>query len=63
MERTAIPAATLVAGVLVTAGASVQTFERYAREGDGEVEGKRGIVNVTDPDAAFASLRSRQEAQ
>ena len=37
MDRTAILAATLVAGVLVAAGASAQTFKRYAREGDWEI--------------------------
>ena len=37
MDRTALFAATLIAGALVTAGASAQTFERYAMEGDWEI--------------------------
>jgi len=37
MVKTAILAATLAAGVLVTAGASAETFKRYAREGDWEI--------------------------
>lgn len=37
MSRTSILAATLVAGALVTAGASAQTFETYATEGEWEI--------------------------
>ena len=37
MNRTALFAATLIAGALVTAGASAQTFKKYATEGDWEI--------------------------
>ena len=37
MDRTAFFAATLIAGALVAAGASAQTFTKYAREGDWEI--------------------------
>lgn len=37
MDRTALFAATLIAGALVAAGASAQTFKKYAMEGDWEI--------------------------
>ena len=43
MNRTAILAATLVAGGLIASGASAQTFEKYAKEGDWEIAINRNM--------------------
>ena len=46
MNRTALFAATLIAGALVTAGASAQTFKKYATEGDWEIAVNASCVAI-----------------